>query len=317
LNSSVIELAEGIRRVTFPLPFGLDHVHCYLLRATDGSWTLVDTGLGLPGADERWEPVLGSLDAPVTRIVITHYHPDHVGDAATVAELASAPVWEGDVDRAQTLRAWGEEGPGRYAAHARSHGLPPDEADTLRRESEALRTLVHLPADVTPLEPESTFEGWRVVHLPGHADGHLVLLRDGVMIAGDAILSRISPAVGLYPVAAPDPLGDYFASLESIAQLAPSVAFTGHEEPVADPPARARELRHHHERRLDETEALLSAEPRSGYDVSLGLFGTELPPPLRRFALAETLAHLERLVREDRAGRVEEGGSFFFRRLRS
>jgi len=317
LNSGVIELAEGIRRVTFPLPFGLDHVHCYLLRATDGSWTLVDTGLGLAGAEERWEQVLGSLDAPVARILITHYHPDHVGDAATVAELTSAPVYEGAVDRAQSLRAWGEEGAGRYAAHARAHGLPPDEADELRRESDALRTLVHLPAEVVTLEPERTFEGWRVVHLPGHADGHLVLLRDGVLIAGDAILSRISPAICLYPDARPDPLGDYFDSLDAIAELAPSVAFTGHEEQVDDPAARARELRRHHERRLADTEALLSAEPRSGYDVSLGLFGTELAPPLRRFALAETLAHLERLVREDRAERVEEGGDWFFTRSRT
>jgi len=312
----MIELAEGIRRITFPLPFGLDHVHCYLLRATDGTWTLVDTGLGLPGADERWEPVLQSLDAPIGRILITHHHPDHLGDAATVSELTSAPVYEGSIDRAQSVHVWGDaRGPERYAAHARAHGLPADEADALRRESEALGTLVHLPADVNPLEPDELFDGWRVVHLPGHADGHLALLRDGILIAGDTILTRISPVVGLYPDARPDPLGDYFSSLQTIAGLAPSIAFTGHEEPVTDPAGRAHELTRHHEGRLDTAWEFLSEEPRSGYDVSLGLFGTKLPPPLRRFALAEALAHLERLVREGRAERVEEGERCFFTAL--
>ena len=56
------DLPGGIRRLTFPLPLGIDHVHCYLLPGSDG-WTLVDTGLGLPDAAERWEPVLADLDA--------------------------------------------------------------------------------------------------------------------------------------------------------------------------------------------------------------------------------------------------------------
>jgi len=310
----VLELADGIRRITFPLPFGLDHVHCYLLRADDGSWTLVDTGLGLPDPESRWAPVLGGLDAPVSSIVVTHYHPDHVGDAAAVAELTGAPVFEGRIDRAQCLRAWVDPaGPNRYRAHSSANGLPPDEADTLRDESEAIRTLVHAPGDPEPLEPGQSFDGWRVIHLPGHADGHLVLLRGGVLIAGDTILSRISPSVGLYPDARPDPLGDYLASLETIAELGATIAFAGHEEPVTDPAGRARELVHHHRERLDAAEALLASEPRSGYEVSLGLFGPALAPPLRRFALAETLAHLERLALEGRAERLDEGGSVRYR----
>jgi glyoxylase-like metal-dependent hydrolase (beta-lactamase superfamily II) len=313
LNSGVIELAEGIRRVTFPLPLGIDHVHCYFLRAGDGSWTLVDTGLGLPGGEERWEPVLGSLDGPVERIVVTHFHPDHVGDAATVAELTSAPVFEGRLDREQSVRIWGGgAGPERYLAHLRSHGMPAIEVDELGDESAALRQLVHLPAEPQPLEPGDTVDGWRVLHLPGHADGHLALLRDGVLIAGDTILSRISPIVGVYPDARPDPLGDFLASLETIVELAPTIAFAGHEEPVTDPAGRARELELHHRKRLDDVSALLSRDPRSGYDVAIGLFGAELAPSLRRFALAEALAHLERLVREGRAERADEDGAVLY-----
>jgi glyoxylase-like metal-dependent hydrolase (beta-lactamase superfamily II) len=316
LNSTVLELADGIRRVTFPLPFALDHVHCYGVRASDGGWMLVDTGLGLPGAEERWAPVLAALDGPVTRVVITHFHPDHVGDSTAVAELTSAPVFQGSVDHAQCCRIWGEDRrPERYTAHVLAHGLPAAELDDLRRESDALAQLVHMTAHPEPLEPDDTIDGWRVVHLPGHADGHLALLRDGVLIAGDAILARISPVVGVYPDARPDPLGDYLGTLERIIELAPAVAFAGHHEPIEDPATRARELLQHHRQRLDDTRAALSAEPASGYEVSHHLFGAELISAQRRFALAESLAHLERLVRDGRAERLEEDGRVLYRGL--
>jgi len=114
---------------------------------------------------------------------------------------------------------------------------------------------------------------------------------------------RISPAVGLYPESRPDPLGDYLASLERTIELAPRIVYPGHGDPIDDAGARARELIEHHRGRLDETAAALSDEPRTAYEVSLSLFGQELGPTQRRFAVAETLSHLERIVREGRAAR--------------
>jgi glyoxylase-like metal-dependent hydrolase (beta-lactamase superfamily II) len=311
----MIEVAEGIHRLTFPLPFGIDHVHCYLVRQSDGSYMLVDAGLGLPGAEARWAPVLAGLDGPLERVVVTHFHPDHVGDCGPVAKLASAQVFQGRADYEQCRRVWGEErSPERYSRHALAHGLPRAEVEQLRRDSEGLASLVHPAPDPEPLEPGAALDGWEVLHLPGHADGHLALLRDGILLAGDAILAQSSPAIGFYPDGRPDPLGDYLGTLERIVELAPVVALAGHQEPVADPAGRARELIEHHRDRLDATLAALSDEPRSGYEVSLALFGPGLTPMLRRFALAESLAHLERLVREERARCVEEEGRVLYRR---
>jgi glyoxylase-like metal-dependent hydrolase (beta-lactamase superfamily II) len=132
------------------------------------------------------------------------------------------------------------------------------------------------------------------------------------MIAGDHLLPRISPAIGLYPEARPDPLGDYLASLRRTVELAPRLAFPGHGEPVPDPSGRAAELIEHHRLRLDETQAALGPEPRSAYELSLDLFGEELDPIQRRFAVAETLSHLERLVLEGRAARVGDEGSLSY-----
>jgi glyoxylase-like metal-dependent hydrolase (beta-lactamase superfamily II) len=124
-----------------------------------------------------------------------------------------------------------------------------------------------------------------------------------VLIAGDHLLRRITPAVGLYPESRPDPLGDYLASLERTIELAPRIVYPGHGEPIHDAAARARELIEHHRVRLDDHVAALSAEPRTAYEVSLQVFGRELAPTQRRFAVAETLSHLERLVHEGRAAR--------------
>ena len=131
-------------------------------------------------------------------------------------------------------------------------------------------------------------------------------MRDGVLVAGDHLLPTITPAVGLYPDSRPDPLGDYLESLERIAALGLHLALPGHGEPMEDPRARAREIIEHHRERLDETADALGAEPRTGYDVSYPLFGAELDPAARRFAVAETLSHLERLVRDGAAQRHDD-----------
>jgi glyoxylase-like metal-dependent hydrolase (beta-lactamase superfamily II) len=300
----MVELDEGIRRVTFALPFGIDHVHCYLLPAS-GGWTLVDTGLGTPAAEERWRPVLDELDGPLQRIVVTHMHPDHVGGARDVADLTGAPVLQGREDYAQCVSAWGERNPQRFLDYWIAHGMPEHEVEGMMRESGRLSDAVHWVRDPQLVEAGDEIDGWRVEVLRGHADGHIVLLRDGVMIAGDTLLLGITPAIGLYPNSRPDPLGDYLETLERIIELDPRVAYAGHKEPIDDPAGRAREIIAHHHERLDGTAAALAGQPLSAYDVSLSLFERELSPTLRRFATAESLAHLERLVHEGRAERVE------------
>ncbi len=294
-----VELEPGILRLTLPLPTGPRHVHCYFLRGDDG-WTLVDTGLGLMATP--WPEILGQLDGRVVRIFITHMHPDHVGGAEAAAAATGAPVVQGRLDYAQCERVWGsDDWPERIAEWFVMHGVPPAVADELIESGHVFADFVRFAWNPTLVEAGDELDGWRIVATPGHADGHLSLLRDDVLIAGDTLLTPITPAIGLYPESRPDPLGDYLTTLAQIEELAPRVSYGGHGEPVRAPAARALETLAHHEQRLDRTEAALGDEPRSGYEVSHDLFGDALPPIQRRFAVAETLSHLERLVRLERA----------------
>ena len=298
----MIELADGIRRITLPLPTKPGHVHAYLL---DGG-TLVDTGLGLPDARERWAEALRGVR--VERVVVTHFHPDHVGAAADLAELTGAPVHQGELDYLQCAHVWGNpEWPSVIAAWFVRNGVPEDVTRELIERGEMYRRLIRFARDPVPLRDGDEIDGWRVVETPGHADGHLCLVGERGMISGDHVLPRISPSVGLYPDSRADPLGDYLQSLERTIALAPPVVFGGHGDPVTDPATRVRELIDHHRRRLDDTAAALGGEPLTGYATSFALFGDDLAPAARRFAVAETLSHLERLVVEGRAARHEDG----------
>jgi glyoxylase-like metal-dependent hydrolase (beta-lactamase superfamily II) len=303
------ELGDGIRRVTLPLPTRPGHVHAYLLPGEDG-WTLVDTGIGLPDAKETWAAELAQAGGRVATVFVTHFHPDHVGAAADLHELTGAPVVQGVLDYAQCELVWGNPlWSERLLEWFGSHGAPPEVTEELVGQSSVYRPFIRYQRDPILVDEGEHVDGWELVAAPGHADGQLCLLRDGVLIAADHLLGRITPTVGLWPASRPDPLGDFLAALDRTIELDPRIALPGHGDPIEDPAGRARELKAHHDERLAATVAALGDEPRSGYELSLTLFGAKLNPAGRRFAIAETLSHVERLVHERVAARGESAGA--------
>jgi glyoxylase-like metal-dependent hydrolase (beta-lactamase superfamily II) len=303
------ELEGGIRRVTLPLPTRPGHVHAYLLPGDDG-WMLVDTGIGLPDAKETWAAELEDIDGRVATVFVTHFHPDHVGAAADLHELTGAPVVQGTLDYAQCELVWGNPAwSERLVDWFRLHGAPDGVTAELVGQSSVYRPFIRYQRDPVLVEAGEHVDGWELVAAPGHADGQLCLLRDGILIAADHLLGKITPTVGLWPASRADPLGDYLAALDRTIELDSRVAFPGHGDPIEDPSGRARELKEHHRIRLEEAVASLNAEPQTGYELSLALFGRDLAPAGRRFAIAETLSHYERLVRKGAARRGEVDGT--------
>jgi glyoxylase-like metal-dependent hydrolase (beta-lactamase superfamily II) len=305
----VQELPGGIRQVTLPLPTRPGHVHTYLLPGDDG-WTLVDTGIGLPDAKDAWRAELAQLDGPVARIFITHFHPDHIGAAADLHELTGAPVYQGALDYAQCELVWANPAwSERLLDWFRLHGTPEDVTEELVGQGSIYRPFIRYQRDPILLQPGERLDGWEIVAAPGHADGQLCLLKDGILVAADHVLDPISPTVGLWPASRSDPLGDYLESLDRTIALNAKVALPGHGDVIRDPTGRARELQEHHRIRLEEAAAALDEDPRSGYELSLALWGSDLKPAARRFAVAESLSHAERLVRMGAASRHEDDRS--------
>jgi glyoxylase-like metal-dependent hydrolase (beta-lactamase superfamily II) len=303
------ELEGGIRRVTLPLPTRPGHVHAYLLPGDDG-WTLVDTGIGTPDAKETWAAELDQAGGRVATVFVTHFHPDHVGAAADLHELTGARVVQGALDYAQCELVWGNPAwSERLVDWFQLHGAPDGVTAELVGQSSVYRPFIRYQRDPILVEAGEHVDGWELIAAPGHADGQLCLLRDGVLVAADHLLGRITPTVGLWPASRADPLGDYLGALDRTIELAPRIALPGHGEPIEDPVLRAQELQEHHRVRLEEAVAALTAEPQTGYELSFALFGADLPAAGRRFAIAETLSHFERLVQEDAARRQEVDGA--------
>jgi glyoxylase-like metal-dependent hydrolase (beta-lactamase superfamily II) len=304
---ALTEVEPGIVQVTMPLPWALDHVHCYAL-ASSGGWTLVDAGLGTRQTLTWWEDVLDTLGRPpVTGLVLTHYHPDHLGASAGLASLTGASeIVQGRLDRALSVAGWEEGDDTEFDRYLRDHGMPADLAAASTRAEIGTAVALAVPTRLVD-EGDAVDAGdrrWRVLHLPGHADGHIALHDEGGgrLIGGDVLLEAITPNVGRWPDTAPDPLGRYLATLRRVAGLAPAVVYPGHGPVIRSAADRAAEIAGHHDERLDVAATALAEGAESAYDAAQVIWQDE---PLgfheQRFALVEAISHLERLAATGRA----------------
>jgi glyoxylase-like metal-dependent hydrolase (beta-lactamase superfamily II) len=151
---------------------------------------------------------------------------------------------------------------------------------------------------------EAGGRSWRVLHLPGLADGHIALHDEagGRLLGGDVLLDEITPNVGRWPDTDPDPLGRYLATLDRVADLAPAVVYAGHGPVIRAAADRAAAIAGHHDERLDVAAGALAEGAESAYDAAQVIWRDE---PLgfheQRFALVEAISHLERLAATGRA----------------
>lgn len=310
------EVAPDVWRVTTPLPFRPRSVHAYLVRLPADRWLLVDGGAN---TDAAWSVLDGAVHAVtggwhrLALHLVTHMHLDHVGLAERTRNASAAPLAMGglDAERAAHAAAHPEEEAEYRMGLLRRHGAPAELLGTTQPGREPLGSFVPadlpLPCDIAPLDGAP---GWTAVWTPGHTAGHVALLReaDGVLLAGDALLPRITPTIGVNRQRE-DPVGDYLDTLDRLEGLAPRVALGGHGEPLADPAERARELRRSTREETEHVASLIPPRPTTAWEVVAARYaGRDLPPSAQMLALREILAHLQHLVRTGRAASAEHDG---------
>jgi glyoxylase-like metal-dependent hydrolase (beta-lactamase superfamily II) len=301
-------------------------VHAYLAALDGGAWMLVDGGLNTDAAWNALEAgvraAAGGWDA-VRVHVVTHMHMDHVGLAPRVRALSGAAVWMGrlDAERMAHAAAHPDEEAAYRASLLRRCGAPDEvvrAVEELRRGADALAAPLTVDGMLDGAEGDVPgAPGWRFAWTPGHTAGHVSLFRpaDGVLVAGDAVLPRITPTLGVNRQRA-DPVGDYAQALARLEALGPSLVLPGHGRPPADGVARIRELRAAADAETDTVAALLDGDGRTCWEVVEARYpGREMPVSTRMLALRETLAHLDRLAAAGRAAvRGDAGGAARFAR---
>ena len=323
-----IAVAPGVLWIRMPLPFALDHINLWLLAGHDG-WTIVDCGYGDAGTRALWEAHLaGAMQGrPVKRIIATHYHPDHLGNARWLMERFHCPV---AMTQAEFLTAHAVLE--QRATHAfadtfalfAAHGMAKEFVSGLASRGNHYRTGVPDVPDVFErmLDGDNMDAGdasWRVICGYGHSPEHASLYsaERGLLISGDMLLPRISTNVSA-GAAEPDgdPLARFLASLATFEALPPeTLVLPSHGLPFRGIAPRTSQLAAHHAARLAELEAAIGAAlaPVSASDMLPILFRRELDLQQRFFAMGEAIAHLNYLWHRGRIRRtVAAGGAIRF-----
>ncbi|HEX4509426.1 MAG TPA: MBL fold metallo-hydrolase [Burkholderiaceae bacterium] len=325
---AAIELAPGVRWVRMRLPFALDHVNLWLLRdrADDGrdGWAIVDCGIGDAATRAAWESVFEhALDGlPVLRVIVTHMHPDHVGNAQWLAARWGCRVWMSATDwNAARMASQSTTGFGGDAAAAffAEHGLvDPVALERVRARSGYYATMVpEVPAQFRRLlDGQAVRVGlhdWHCIVGYGHAPEHISLHCPAldILVSGDMVLPRISTNVSVIDIEPEaDSLQLYLRSIAAMRALPKdTLVLPSHGKPFRGLHERIGQLEAHHDERLAEAVAACRARPCSAADLLPVLFRRPLDLHQTTFAMGEAIAHLHALVaRGQVTSRLEPDG---------
>jgi glyoxylase-like metal-dependent hydrolase (beta-lactamase superfamily II) len=310
---------EGLWWLRMPLPISLEHINLWLLEEP-GGYALVDTGMATQASREIWEQLSHTLlaERPLTRILLTHLHPDHAGLAAWLQQRFAVPVWTSAATLEQLRMLLGETTAPvlaeRLAFFAR-HGVDPIEQMAPSLGSKGYQdSVAGVPQESRLMRDDDETQigsrQWRWLETGGHAHGHLCLhstLPQSVLIAGDQVLPTISPNVGLTPLTPdPNPLATYLLSLERLAALDEgTLVLPSHGRPFLGLAARTAEIREHHERRLAKLFEACRV-PLTAFQCLPFLYRREQRGFNLFLAMGEALAHLEYLACSGQFARLSD-----------
>ena len=300
-------VAPGVWWLRTPLPFALDHINLWLLEDGPG-WTIVDTGYAMSETRAAWERVFAEhLDGrPVTRVIVTHFHPDHIGLAGWVCERWRAPLWitEKEWLYARLLCRGSDDFAPLRRDFARRAGLDAAASELFgEREKSYRRGVPTVPPAFRRIADGMTIEiggrRWRVIIGEGHAPelACLYCAELDVLISSDQVLPKISPNVSVQAQEpGGNPLARFLASLAKLRAAVPShtLVLPSHNLPFFGLHTRIDALAAHHQARCEELLAALM-RPQSAVDLLPVLFRRPLDTHQTGFALGEALAHLHHL----------------------
>ena len=321
------KIADDLWWLKIALPYaGLDHVNVWILKDEDG-FTAIDAGLYDAETCALWEKVIKEVigTAPLRRMLVTHFHPDHMGGAAWLSEKTGAEflATAQEIERA---RWWCLDAEFSFRKDAEAFfkrcGLPPAMRNQQLDRGNVYRTRVKQPPAVyTRLQQGQRINlastEWVVLIGRGHAPEHISLYSPERrwLLAGDQVLPKITPNVPLLAVAPDDdPLGDYLASFAQFRVLPEdTLVLPSHGKPFYGLHARMDAITAHHEKRLAKVFEACRTAQTGGAMIPI-LFEKAMDEQQMFFAIGETLSHLVYLTRRGWLSReVNAEGEWLFR----
>jgi glyoxylase-like metal-dependent hydrolase (beta-lactamase superfamily II) len=325
-----MKVAPGIYQLKLPMSDSpLRHLNCYLIEGKDG-WLMLDTGWHTPDTFNTLETGLRDLGldvADIATIVVTHIHPDHFGLAGKIKHLSPRTQllmhrWESDLIESRYINFANLRD--KIGAMLQRHGVPLLNMSALQSAS--------MPAlqFVTVTFPDDVLYGGEIINTgvynleviwtPGHSPGHICLYepQNKLLFSGDHILPSITPNVSYHVQSGDNPLGDYLYSLQKLRNLPVDKVLPAHEHIFSNLQGRIQEIVDHHNRRKGEIQQAIAKEPHNAYEISskitwdIGLTWEQFPDLQKRFAVMETIAHLECMRWEGIVRRTVKGNSILY-----
>ena len=321
----ITKITEDIYQLRLPLPFALNHINSYLVRGKNG-WTILDSGINWENGRKVWQMAFDELKftfSDIEQLIITHMHPDHFGLAGWFYESAQAqghglPICSSSRENEILETVWRDRMTVPFSDWLQENGMASDMAEKVHNSmgNTFAMTLPH-PPYVQQIDYGTKIQiGERIVtalHAPGHSDGQMIFYdeSDKLLFSGDHVLMKITPNIGLWKHSNANPLGEFIASLKELHSLDVRLALPGHRHLIEDWAGRIDELLQHHEQRLDFALEAIGLGFQTPYQVSNHIFETErFSSHEWRFAIAETLAHLELLRQQGQLIQAEDAFIF-------
>jgi len=307
----VLEVAPGVLWMRLPLPFQLNHINIWALQDGAG-WTVVDTGIHTEATLAAWRGFFSEAlhRRPLTRVICTHMHPDHVGVAGWLTHQFNCPLWMTQLEylHCRVLTAdTGRQAPDDAVAFFQRAGWSERAIETYRGRFGNFGKYIHaLPESYRRIKDGETLtigaHTWHLIVGTGHSPEYACLYCPELklLISGDQVLPRISSNGSVHPTEPDaDPMSDWMTSLEKMKREVPDdvLVLPAHNECFHGLHARLDYLAASQERSLDRLRKTLR-KPKRAVDVFVALFGRsidEADAGLLSLATGESLACLNYL----------------------
>jgi len=296
----------------------MNHVNLWAVRDGDG-WTAFDTGLQTAEIAQAWRKLLGNGGAlargGLTRVFVTHMHPDHVGLAGWLTRQFRCRLWMTRMEylaRRIVVADIGREAPDDFVSFYRQAGWDADTIELYRAYFGGFSKYVYaLPDSYRRVcDREEIRIGdytWRVTvgsgHSPEHACFHCPELK--LLISGDRVSPTLSSHVAVIPTEPDaDPMGEWLNSLDKLRREIPDhvLVLPGHGDPFRGLHARLDHLGRSQHCALDRLRQALR-QPKRAIDIFAQLFSRPIQSDLHLLEVAtgESMAYLNYLLHRDEA----------------